>query len=293
MKSLARSVWRWRIAYLFLVPATFLVLSIRFLPALEAVRISFFDMHVGRPIRYVGFGNYQNLFSDSQLLNNLRVTAIYTVSVVLLSFVVGFAFALLLQHARKGFTFFRTVLFIPYVIAPVVVALMWRWLVDPVQGLFNHVIILMGGQPIPFLSRPTTALLTLIVVAVWNLYPFPMILLLAGLNAIPIELYAAARVDGVGAWRQFTSITIPLLRPTMFITLTMLTLFAFYAVELPLALTRGGPAHATSVLGVRLYVEAFEYFNRGYAATLGVLILVINIFLVLFYQRIFRSKAYY
>jgi ABC-type sugar transport system permease subunit len=120
-----------------------------------------------------------------------------------------------------------------------------------------------------------------------------MVMLLAGLSSIPTELYAAAQVDGISVWRQFREITLPLLRPTMFITITMLTLFAFYAVELPLSLTRGGPADATMVLGIRLYVEAFEYFNRGYASTLGILILVINVVLVLFYQRIFRARAYY
>ena len=293
MKTLLRNVWRWHIAYVFIGPAVILVLGVRFLPALDAIRLSLFDMHLGRPIQYVGLDNYFSLLSDGQLLNNLRVTAIYTVSTVILSFTIGFALALLLQSARAGFTCFRAILFIPYVVAPVVVALMWRWLVDPVQGLFNYFIVLLGGEAIPFLSRPILALVTLIVVAVWSLYPLPMVLLLAGLNSIPGELYSAARVDGVSAWRRFTGITLPLLRPTMFITLTMLTLFAFYAVELPLALTRGGPAHATSVLGVRLYIEAFEYFNRGYASTLGVLILVINVLLVLFYQRIFRSKAYY
>jgi multiple sugar transport system permease protein len=293
MRAFLRDIWRWRLAYLFVAPAVILVLGIRLVPALDAIRLSLYDMRLGRPTRFIGLENYSNLLTDTRLFNNIGVTFVYTFFTVTLSLLLGLAFALMLRRAIRGFTFFRTVLFIPYIIAPVVVALMWRWLIDPAQGLFNFVIESFGGQAIPFLSRPTVALWTLIIVAVWNLYPFPMVLLLAGLSAIPDELYRAARVDGIGSWRQFTGITLPLLRPTMFITITMLTLLAFYAVELPLALTRGGPANATEILGVRLYIEAFEYFNRGYAAALGVLILAINVVLITFYNRIFRSQTYY
>lgn len=293
VRRLLRDIWRWRLAYLFVGPAILLVLSVRLYPTLDAIRLSLYDMHLGRPTRFIGLGNYVSLLSDDRLWINLRVTAIFACATVVLSFAIGFLLALLLWRASRGLSFFRTVLFIPYVIALIVVALMWRWLLDPVQGLLNHVLVLVSGEPLPFLARPVTALWSLIIVAVWNLYPFPMILLLAGLTAIPQELYAAARVDGVGAWRQFTGITLPLLRPTMFITLTMVTLFSLYAVDLPFALTGGGPASATEVLGVRLYVEAFQYFNRGYASTIGVLILAINTILVVLYGRLFRSRTYY
>ncbi|MCL5074484.1 MAG: sugar ABC transporter permease [Chloroflexi bacterium] len=293
MKPLLREIWRWRQAYLFMAPAVLLVLAIRFYPTLDAIRLSFYDMHLGRPTRFVGLENYVTMLSDQRLITNLRITAIFAASTVVLSFILGFGFALLLWRASRGFTFFRTVLFIPYVIALIVVALMWRWLLDPVQGLLNYLLTSAGFESVLFLARPITAMWSLIIVAVWNLYPFPMVLLLAGLTSIPQELYAAARVDGVGAWQQLTQITLPLLRPTMFITLTMLTLFSLYAVELPLALTSGGPALSTEILGVRLYVEAFQYFNRGYASTIGVLTLAINIVLVVLYGRIFQSKAYY
>ncbi len=293
MKPLLRDIWRSRLAYLFVGPAFLLVIGIRLYPTLDAIRLSLYDMHLGRPTRFVGLENYVDLLSDQRLLLNLRVTVLFTIATVVLSFALGFLFALLLWRASRGFTFFRTVLFLPYVIALIVVALMWRWLLDPVQGLLNFLLVAAGGDPTPFLSRPITALWSLVAVAVWNLYPFPMILLLAGLTAIPQELYAAARVDGVGRWQQFRDITMPLLRPTMFITLTMVTLFSLYAVDLPLALTGGGPANSTEVLGVRLYVEAFQYFNRGYASAIGVLILVINTALVVGYGRIFRSKTYY
>lgn len=290
MKYQLREIWNWRLAYLFVAPAVLLVLGVRLYPSLDAIRLSLYDMHLGRPTSFVGLQNYIDLWTDDRLLNNLRVTAAFSLATVVLSFLLGFLFAFLLWRAIRGFTLFRTVLFIPYVVALIVVALMWRWLLDPVQGLLNYVLAAVGMEAVPFLARPPSAFWALIAVAVWNLYPFPMILLLAGLTAIPQELYAAARVDGVGAWRQFTDITLPLLRPTMFITLTMVTLFALYAVELPLALTGGGPAGATEVMGVRLYVEAFQYFNRGYASTIGVLILAINASLVVLYSRVFRSN---
>jgi ABC-type sugar transport system permease subunit len=293
VRQLLRDIWRWRLAYVFVAPAVLVVLVMRFYPTLEAVRLSLYDMHLGRPTRFVGLQNYLDLFSDQRLINNLRVTAVYAVAVVGLSFAVGFMLALLLWRVGRGLSFFRTVFFVPYVIALVVVALMWRWLLDPVQGLLNYLLTSVGVAGIPFLARPASALGALIAVAVWNMYPFPMVLLLAGLTAIPQDLYAAARVDGVGAWQQFTDITLPLLRPTMFITATMLTLQALYAIELPFALTGGGPAGATEVLGVRLYIEAFQFFNRGYASTIGILVLAINVALVVLYGRVFRSKAYY
>lgn len=293
MQLLLRDIWRSRLAYLFVGPAVLFVLGIRLYPTLDAFRLSLYDMHLGRPTRFVGLANYAGLLSDQRLIGDLWVTLVFTVATVVLSFGLGFLLALLLWRAGRGFTFFRTALFLPYVIALIVVALMWRWLLDPVQGLLNYILVMTGGDPVPFLARPATALWALVVIAVWNLYPFPMILLLAGLTAIPQELYAAARVDGVGAWRQFRDITLPLLRPTMFITLTMVTLFSLYAVDLPFALTGGGPANSTEVLGVRLYVEAFKYFNRGYASTIGVLTLAINAVLVVGYGRIFRSKSYY
>ena len=293
MKSLLRDIWRSRLAYLFVAPALILVLAIRFYPTLDAFHLSLYDMHLGRPTRFVGLANYAGLLSDQRLIGDLWVTLMFTVSSVVLSFGLGFLFALLLWRAGRGFTFFRTVLFLPYVIALIVVALMWRWLLDPVQGLLNYLLVFAGFSPVAFLSLPITAFWALVAVAVWNLYPFPMILLLAGLTAIPQELYAAARVDGVGAWQQFRDITLPLLRPTLFITLTMVTLFALYAVDIPFALTGGGPVNSTEVLGVRLYIEAFQYFNRGYASAIGVLVLAINTVLVVGYGRIFRSKVYY
>lgn len=293
MKSFLRDIWRSRLAYLFVAPALILVLAIRFYPTLDAFRLSLYDVHLGRPTRFVGLANYASFLSDQRLIGDLWVTLVFTLSSVVLSFGLGFLFALLLWRAGRGFTFFRTVLFLPYVIALIVVALMWRWLLDPVQGLLNYLLVFAGFNPVPFLTLPITAFWSLVVVAVWNLYPFPMILLLAGLTAIPQELFAAAQVDGVGSWQQFRDITLPLLRPTLFITLTMVTLFALYAVDIPFALTGGGPVNSTEVLGVRLYIEAFQYFNRGYASSIGVLVLAVNTALVVGYGRIFRSKVYY
>lgn len=288
--SLVRRIWYHRSAYLFLAPALLIVLVVRFVPTLAAIRLSLYDAAVGRPARFVGLANYQRLFEDPQFYANLRITALFTISVVVLSLLLGLLLALLLHRVLFGFGLLRTGLFLPYVIMPVVVAMMWRWMADPVRGVLNYGLILVGAEPIAFLSRPTASLILLVIVAVWNLYPFPMILFLAGISSIPPQLYRAAQVDGIGGWRQFREITLPLLKPTLFITTTTLTLFALYAVELPLALTQGGPARATEVLGIRLYVEAFEYFNRGFASAIGVVILLLNVVLVLAYGRLFASK---
>jgi ABC-type sugar transport system permease subunit len=288
--SLMQRIWYHRTAYLFVLPAILVVLFVRLLPTLEAIRLSLYDAPMGRPARFVGLANYQRLFTESQFYLNLRITAFFTLSVVVLSLLAGLLLALLLRRAFVGFDLLRTGLFLPYVVMPVVVAMMWRWMADPVRGILNFGLNLLGFESIAFLSRPLPALILLVIVATWNLYPFPMIMFLAGLSTIPEHLYQAARVDGIGRLRQFFEITLPLLKPTLFITTTTVTLFALYAVELPLALTQGGPASSTEVLGIRLYVEAFEYFNRGFASAIGVVILVINVLLVLLFGQLFTAK---
>jgi multiple sugar transport system permease protein len=223
----------------------------------------------------VGLQNYRDMFSDFGVRGALGFTVMYVVYTALLDIIVGMLVALLLNTAFRGRTIVRTLTLIPWAVPTIVAGYTFRWLLDDQFGLIPQWITqLTGFRPVVFTS-PTAARIVVILVQVWKDAPFIAIVLLAGLQGMPQDLYEAARVDGANAWQRFWRITVPLLLPLL-ITMGMFrTVWSLANFDLVYGLTFGGPGVATSVLSLRIFQEGILFFKFGFASALSVVLLLL------------------
>ncbi len=274
---------------IFLLPMLVLFVIFRFVPSLGAVGMSVTDYQLSGEFDFVGFENYTRLFSDQIFLSSLWASVLYAVLYVPMVFLVGMTTALLLHHVARAGGFFRGALFLPYVTSSVLAAILWLW-VFASDGLINGLLSQAGFGTFPFLSGDQiTVLAAIAVVATWRGFGYPMLILLAGLKNIPEDLTEAAMIDGAGPVRRFFSITLPLLRPVIFFVMVVDTIVAFQVFDLIYVMTGGGPARASHTLVYMLYEEGFQFFDFGYAATIGVAIFLIVLVISLI-QRVFLDK---
>jgi multiple sugar transport system permease protein len=271
-------------------PATAVVVLITFYPVAYAFMLSAYRTSFARIQNYVGLGNFVTLLHDSTLLQSISRSLVFVFSSVALSIALGYGMALLLNRELPARGLIRALVAAPWVIAEVSAAIAWRWLLDP--GLSPIMVALRSwSRPdLDFLSNPVWAMVAIIVVSVWRFYPFPMILLLAALQAIPREMDEAAAVDGASWWKRLLYVTTPLLRGPMLVTTVLSTLFYFNKIVVPLVLTGGGPGNATELMTIRLYREAFYGGNLGYAAAISCLIFLVNVIVSLLYFRVLRVE---
>jgi multiple sugar transport system permease protein len=270
-----------RAAIVLVTPALAVIALFFAVPVVSSLVLSVTDFDIyaladRRALRFVGFGNYTALLRDPLFWRALRNTFYFVLVGGPLSIAVSLGAALLLDAkvARwKGF--FRTVFFLPVTTTIVAVAVVWRYLYHPRYGLLNQALLAMGFSPIDWLGDPAWSMPAIILMAVWKNFGFNMIVLLAGLQAIPERLYEAASLDGAGAWRRFTSITLPLLAPTLgFVTLlTAIGYFQFFAE--PYVMTQGGPAGSTRSVVLLMYEEGFRWWNLGRASAAAFLLFLV------------------
>ena len=264
-----------RAAWLFLTPALAVLGATFFLPIAASLGLSFtdFDIYaVGRldNVRAVGPRNYVALVSSPLFWLALRNTLYFVLVGGPLSLLGALAAALLVNAKLARFKgFFRTVYFAPFVTTLVAVAIVWRYLYHPTYGLFNYGLGALGIGPVDWLGNPHWAMPAIIVMAVWKSFGYNMLILIAGLQAIPDELYEAAVLDGAGAWRRFRHVTLPMLGPTLvFVGLvTMIGYFQVFAE--PYVMTQGGPLRSTTTMVLLMYEEGFRWWRMGYAAAIA------------------------
>jgi len=275
-------------ARLFLTPALTAIFLFFFVPVAAAFIISFTDLDIyalANPasLRFVGLGNYRRLLSDPLFWTAMRNTFYFVTVATPLSIAVALGAAVLLNSRLVRFkTFFRLNYFLPVVTTLVAVAVIWRFIYHPRFGLLNYVLSLAGISPIDWLGDPDWAMPAIIIMAVWKNFGYNMIIFIAGLQNIPQELYEAAQIEGAGTWRQFTSVTLPLLAPTtVFIAIiTMIGFFQLFAE--PYIMTQGGPLNKTLSIVLYMYQEGFRWWNMGYSAAIAfVLFAVIFLFTLL------------
>jgi ABC-type sugar transport system permease subunit len=271
-------------------PATAVVVFITFYPVAYAFGLSVYKTNFARIQGYVGVGNFVRLLHDSTFLEGIYKSCVFVFISVALSMALGYGMALLLNRDLPCKGLIRAIVVAPWVIAEVSAAIAWRWLLDP--GLSPLMVGLrsLGMPDLDFLSHPIGAMAAIIVVSVWRFYPFPMILLLAALQAIPKEVEEAAEVDGASYWRRLVSVTTPLVWGPMLVSAILSTLFYFNKIVVPLVLTGGGPGNATELMTIRLYREAFYNGNLGYAAAMSCLIFLVNLVVSLLYFRVLRAE---
>jgi multiple sugar transport system permease protein len=274
-----------RLGYLFVLPSILLLALVLGLPALIAVLNSFVPLWAEETTYTLS--NYAKLLRDELFWDSLWVTVIFVVSTVLLHLLVGLVVALALNVDVFGSTVWRVIAILPWTIPDVIAGLVWRFMFNPTSGIINHLIHQSGitSVYIEWLAHPNLALPSLIFADVWRGYPFVMLILLAGLQAISRELYEAAEVDGASVFQSFRHITLPLLK-RMFIVATALdTIWQFRRFGLVYNMTAGGPGHATEILPLYIYKQYFKYFNFEYASAVAVALAVIMLAISIPYVR--------
>jgi len=236
---------------IFMLPAVIWILLFTLFPLLYALRTSFYSFRFGMINQFVGLDNFERLFTDQNLHAGLKTTLIFVVATVTIEMLLGFALALFLNRELRGKNILR--------------AIMTLWL---------------GFDKVPWLSDPVWAQIAIILVDIWQWTPFVFLVALAGLQSLPLDIYEAARVDGASGWQLLRRITLPLMRPTLWLILLLRLVEAFKVFDIPASLTLGGPGRATEVYSLFTYRTALRFFDHGYAATQGFLLLVIVMFIV-------------
>ena len=284
-----------RAAYAFLSPSMSAILIFFVGPVAAALGLSFTDFDIyalGNPeyLRFVGLENYLRLIGNPTFWKALGNTLYFVVVGGPLSLAISLGAALLINSRLLRFRgLFRSVFFLPVVTTLVAVAVVWRYLYHPSDGLLNIALGWIGIDPIDWLGDPDWAMPAIILMAVWKNFGYNMIILVAGLQSIPETLYEAARIDGAGRWQQFVHVTLPMLAPTfLFVAIiTMIGYFQLFAE--PYVMTQGGPSDATLSIVLFMYEEGFRWWNIGYAAAISfilfLIILVVTILQLRFSNR--------
>ena len=280
-------------AILFPLPAVAAMAAIIALPMAWLFWLSLHDWTLTRPgsMVWVGLSNYEQLFRDARFLSGVRVTAIFTVVSVALQMLIGLGLALMLNRTFRGMGLARTAILLPMMATPAAVALVWRVLFNPEIGLLNWILRLFGHPGFLWVSHPATALASLIVVDVLRETPFTVLVLLAGLTALPQEPYEAAKIDGASRWQSFWHITLPLLRSAIMVALIFRAIFTIKVFDVIYVITQGGPAYSTENFTIFAYLQAFTYWRMGYASAAAVLFFVL-ILAVTLPMIVFRRKSW-
>jgi len=259
----------WILGYAMLVPALFFIIGLVAYPAAWAVYLSFTDKVIGQPERFVGLQNYAWLVQWPNFGRMIWNTVLLAVVGVALKAFVGMTMALALNEQFRGRTMIRAVLFLPWTVPAFVAGLIWRWLYDDQNGLFNWALLGMGliDAPVSWLGDVRFAMGAVMSVVVWKGFPFFAIAYLAGMQAIPSEQYEAAEVDGANAWQRFLFITVPGLRHVMLVTCMLSLIWTANTFDLVYIMTRGGPSNATEVFTMLIYDQGIRNGRVGEAAT--------------------------
>jgi multiple sugar transport system permease protein len=288
--------WRVRqlmVGYSYLLPAALCMLATVVVPIGMAMKMSLYNDVLYKPqdYRFIGLGNYVRLAEDAVFWLTLWNSFVWVFGSVVLQFVAGFAAALLLHQAFRGRAVVRMLALLPWIIPGVVVGLIWEWLYQPNYGVINDLLIKAGWlhDRIAWLSSPDLAMAAVVFTNVWRGIPFFAIMLLAGLQAIPGELYEAAHVDGAGVLARFRHITLPLLRPIIVVATATRIIWTFNYADLIFVMTSGGPANATQITSTYTLLQAYSNLDFGYAAALSVVLLLVMLAFTAAYLRLTRG----
>jgi ABC-type sugar transport system permease subunit len=282
-----------RLAFLLILPTVIAVLVVLFFPLVYSFFMSFTDTTANlKDFNFVWFANYIKAFKDPVLRNAFMVTIKFVFFGILLKVLLGIAIALMLKERFKGRGFVRGVMIIPWAIPSVVVGVIWRWLLNPRYGAVNRILDMTGVQTtnLNWLSNFKWALPAVISADVWQNIPFFIIIILAGLQVIPGDLYEAADIDGAGALKKFWFITLPMIKAPLLIVTILGTIFSINAFDLFWIMTRGGPADVTRAATLYTWQVAMKNYNTSYGSAISYLIMLLAIIVVFVYLRILGKR---
>ncbi|MBW0017270.1 MAG: sugar ABC transporter permease [Mycobacterium sp.] len=277
------------LGYALLAPSLFGVVAFLLLPLLVVVWLSLYRWDLLGPLHYVGLANWRSVLGDSAFYNSLVVTTVFVAIVVPAQTVLGLMAALLLAPQLPGTGLFRTLYVLPWICAPLAIAVLWRWILAPTDGAVAAVL----GHDIEWLSDPSFALPVVSAVVVWTNVGYVSLSFLAGLLAIPADIHNAARTDGATTWQRFWRITLPMLRPTTFFVLVTGIVSTAQVFDTVYALTGGGPAGRTDLVAHRIYAEAFGAAALGRASAMAVVLFGILVGLTIVQHLYFRRRISY
>lgn len=287
-----RLLARWRRAatpYLFVGPNMVVFLLFSIWPAFYSFYISLFSTSPFQPPRFVGLDNYGQLMSDRLFQEALVNTVVYVASFTVLVSVLAIAVAVLLNAKIRAKGFFRGAFFLPFLLSPAVIGLVWEWILQREVGLLNIVLDALGIPPQPWLLDGTWAMISIIVVGIWINLGFFALIVLAGLQSINPMLYEAADIDGAGPFAQFRYVTLPLLVPTLMVVLVLSVIAGFKAFDYIFVLTGGGPTFSTTLIVQFIYRTGFDQFQFGLAAAASIVLFLV-VFTLTLGQLLFARR---
>ncbi|MFG2185963.1 carbohydrate ABC transporter permease [Nocardia iowensis] len=284
---------RERAGWVFVAPNVVAVGVFLLFPLGFSLYLSFYSWDLFRPMRFVGVENYRRLVgADPLFLIALRNSAVFTVLTLVPTVVIGLGIAAALNRKLAGIGIFRTVAFLPLVASTVAMAVVWRFIFTD-DGVLDIGLAWVGVGPVPWLTDPELALVSLSVVTVWKSVPFATVILLAAMQGVPEPLYEAAKIDGAGALRRFSAITLPLIRGPLSFVFVITIINSVQAFDQVYALTgsNGGPETGTYLLGIMLFQHAFGFYEVGYASALAWVIFAILLVLTMVQLWFARREA--
>ena len=284
-----REAW---LGYALVGPSLALFGLVYLYPVAYSAYVSVFEWDLMTPRRYVGLANYRALWS-AEFGEVLVNTACYSGGVVVLALGLGLALALLLNDRSRLSAGLQACIFSSYIVSWVAVSLLWIWMLDPQYGLVTYGLRLVGLRPVNWLGSPSVALWTLVLVTVWKTIGYPLVIYLAGLQAIPGDFYEAAALDGATGWKRFRFITWPLLSPTTLFLVVTLTIASFQGFDIVKIMTQGGPITSTMIYVYYIYEQAFQYFRLGRASAAVVIFFALILLLTLLQWLVFRKRVQY
>jgi multiple sugar transport system permease protein len=266
-----------RLKFVFLAPAMIVLIALTAFPTVYMFVAAFVKFDASAPLnsKFIGIDNFLRLFTDDKFHNALINTAVFSTVAVTLEFVLGLGFALLVDTYIRRANFIKTLLILPMMMPTIVVAITWKLMYQPQFGVINDLLGRIGVPPLLWAAGVKTAMLSIILIDVWEWTPFIFLMCLAGLASLPQEPFEAAELDGASAFQKFRDLTLPFLKPVIVVTLLLRIMDAFRLFDQVYVLTLGGPAGATETLSFYLYKVTFRFFDIGYAAAISLFMMFV------------------
>jgi multiple sugar transport system permease protein len=273
--------------YLFAVPALILMAGVIIFPWVFTLVMSLMEFKVGGSVAFVGLENFTKLFADARFGESILRTFWFTILAVVLPIAIGTWAAVVFHREFPWRGVLRTVFIMPMMATPVAVALVWTMMFHPQLGVLNYLLSVIGLPPFSWVYDPSTVIITLVLVEVWHWTPLVMLIVLGGMAALPTDPYDSATIDGATDWQMFRFITLPLILPYIMVAVVIRTIDALKVFDTIFVITQGGPGTASETLNIFLYLQAFQFYNLGYASAVVVVffVIIVALSLLLLYVR--------
>lgn len=287
-------MWKKVWPYLLIAPSLLVFFVFEIYPIFYSFYLSFMKWNLLSPKKdFVGLANYATIFGSDEFIKAVWHTVVFTAGRVFFSLAIALALALLLNTQKGWVSWVQASIFSPHVVSMVSISMLWLWLMDPTHGLLNYLLSLVGLPTSRWLAATDTALMSVIIVAVWKAIGYDMVIFLSGLQSIPEELYEAAKIDGANSFQRFWSITLPLLSPTTFFLSVTSIIASFQVFDSVNVMTGGGPADSTTVLVYYIYQYGFRFFKIGQATAASTVLFIIILILTLLQFKFMEKRVHY